>query len=201
MEKCFPPSCHAQMLWEAFHEASLVLQQPHQLPMHACVHAKWLQSCLTLCKPMDCSLPGSSVHGILQARILEWVVMPSSRGSSRPRDQSYVCKQLPVAMAKSVTHAHTGSPSFPAPHSSSLASLSKPNACTWTLASSSAFRHRLRPQGQGRGLLSGAICMSPLWTDEALGGENWWEEWGPAAVSSPWRQATDHSLSGAQEHQ
>ena len=40
------------------------------------------QSCLTLCDPMDCSLPGSFVHGILQARILEWVAMPSSRGSS-----------------------------------------------------------------------------------------------------------------------
>ena len=35
-----------------------------------------------LCDPMDCSLPGSSVHGILQARVLEWVAMPSSRGSS-----------------------------------------------------------------------------------------------------------------------
>ena len=48
----------------------------------SCMHAKLLQSCLTLCNPMDCSLPGSSVHGILQARILEWVVMPFSRGSS-----------------------------------------------------------------------------------------------------------------------
>ena len=44
--------------------------------MHACVHAKLLQSCLTLCNPMDCSPPGSSVHGILQARILEWVAQP-----------------------------------------------------------------------------------------------------------------------------
>ena len=41
-----------------------------------------LQSCLTLCDPVDYSLPGSSVHGISQARILEWVAMPSSRGSS-----------------------------------------------------------------------------------------------------------------------
>ena len=41
-----------------------------------------VQSCLTLCDPMDCSSPGSFVHGILQARILEWVAMPSSRGSS-----------------------------------------------------------------------------------------------------------------------
>ena len=40
--------------------------------------------------PMDCSLPGSSVHGIVQARILEWVSMPSSRGSSRPRDRTWV---------------------------------------------------------------------------------------------------------------
>ena len=44
------------------------------------------QSCLTLCNPMDCSPLGSSVHGILLERILEWVAMPSSRGSSQPRD-------------------------------------------------------------------------------------------------------------------
>ena len=48
------------------------------------------QSCLTLCNPMDCSPPSSSVHGILQARILEWVTMPFSRGSSWPRDQTQV---------------------------------------------------------------------------------------------------------------
>ena len=51
--------------------------------------AKLLQSCLTLCDPMDCSLTGSSVHGILQARILEWVAISSSRGSSRPRDRNH----------------------------------------------------------------------------------------------------------------
>ena len=56
-----------------------------------CVRAKSsLQSCLMLCDPMDCSPPGSSVHGILQARILERVAMPSSRGSSWPRDQTWV---------------------------------------------------------------------------------------------------------------
>ena len=43
--------------------------------------AKSLQSCLTLCNPMDCSPLGSSVHGILQARILEWIAKSSSRGS------------------------------------------------------------------------------------------------------------------------
>ena len=48
------------------------------------------QSCPTLCDPLDCSPPGSSVHGILQARILEWVAMPFSRGSSQPRDQTQI---------------------------------------------------------------------------------------------------------------
>ena len=59
--------------------------------LHACVlstcsslHA----SCLTLWDPMDCSLPGSSVHRILLARILEWVAISSSKGSSRPKDQT-----------------------------------------------------------------------------------------------------------------
>ena len=57
--------------------------------MCACVNAKSLQSCPTLCD-YGLSLPGFSVHGILQARILEWVVMPSSRGSSRPRDRTQI---------------------------------------------------------------------------------------------------------------
>ena len=48
------------------------------------------QSCLTHCAPVDCSPPGSSVHGILQARILEWVAVPISRGSCRARDPTRV---------------------------------------------------------------------------------------------------------------
>ena len=44
----------------------------------------------TFCSPLDCSPPGSSVHGILQARILEWVAMPFSRGSSQTRDRTWV---------------------------------------------------------------------------------------------------------------
>ena len=48
------------------------------------------QSCPTLCDPMDCSPPGFSVHGILQARTLEWVAMPFSRGSSWPTDWTWV---------------------------------------------------------------------------------------------------------------
>ena len=48
------------------------------------------QSCLTLCDLMDCSPPGSSVHGILQASILEWLVIPFSRGSLQPRDWTWI---------------------------------------------------------------------------------------------------------------
>ena len=50
------------------------------------------QPCPTLCDPIDCSPPGSSVHGILQVRILECVAMPSSRGSSQPRDWTQVSR-------------------------------------------------------------------------------------------------------------
>ena len=55
-----------------------------------CVHVKSLQSCPILWYPMDYSLPGSSVHGIFQARILEWDAISSSRGSSQPRDWTYI---------------------------------------------------------------------------------------------------------------
>ena len=56
---------------------------------------KWsevAQSCPTLCNLMDCSPPGSSVHGIFQARILEWGAISFSRGTSRPRDQNRVSR-------------------------------------------------------------------------------------------------------------
>ena len=56
----------------------------------ACECAKLLQLCLTLCDSMDGSAPGSSVHVTLQARILEWIAMPSSRGSSWPRDWTHL---------------------------------------------------------------------------------------------------------------
>ena len=49
-----------------------------------------IQSCPILCDPVDCSPPNSSVHGILQARLLEWVAMPVSRESSQPRDRTQV---------------------------------------------------------------------------------------------------------------
>ena len=60
------------------------------------------KSCLILLDPTDCSPPGSSVHGVFQARILEWVAMPSSRGSFQPRDQTYI-SSAPALQADSLT--------------------------------------------------------------------------------------------------
>ena len=59
---------------------------------HTHTHICLTQSRLTLCHPMDCSLPGSSVHGILQTRLLGWVTMPSSRGPSWSRDWTQVSR-------------------------------------------------------------------------------------------------------------
>ena len=55
-----------------------------------CVCVLVIQSCLTLCNPMNYAPPDFSVHGILQARILEWIAIPFSRGSSQPRDRILV---------------------------------------------------------------------------------------------------------------
>ena len=72
---------------------------------------KSLQSCPTLCDPMDCSPPVSSVHRILQARILEWVTMPSSRGSSQSRDQTLSLCGFCTAGKFFLPLSHCGSPS------------------------------------------------------------------------------------------
>ena len=68
--------------------ALLVKQGAKQWLFWKCIRNfmfKVTQSCLTLCDPVDCGPPGSSIHGILQARILEWVAISFSRGSSQPR--------------------------------------------------------------------------------------------------------------------
>ena len=68
-------------------EIQKTLQRSDDKQTHACLHAESLQSCPILRNSMNRSLPGFSVHAILQTRILEWVAMPSTRGSSQPRDR------------------------------------------------------------------------------------------------------------------
>ena len=75
------PHCKRWILYQLSHKGS---------PDGKVKWSEVAQSCLTLWDPMDYSLPGSSLHGILQARVLEWVAISFSRGSSRPRDRTQV---------------------------------------------------------------------------------------------------------------
>ena len=74
------------------------------------VCAKSLQLCTALCDPMDCSPSDSSVHGILQARILEWVAIPFSRGSSWPRDRTHISYVSYIGRQILYPLSHLGSP-------------------------------------------------------------------------------------------
>ena len=97
----------------------------------------YAQLCPTLCDPMDCSPPGSSVHEIIQARILEWVAIFSSRGSFLPRDRNFVSCISSVSTGRFFTAAPPGKPMFGSvrmqkwiqgmvPHSSSPHGLTQP---------------------------------------------------------------------------
>ena len=82
--------------------------------MTGCVEV--LQSCPSLCDPMDYNPPDSSVHGVLQARILEWDAMPSSRRSSQLREVETVSPAAPVTpalQADSLPLSQQGSPLKP----------------------------------------------------------------------------------------
>ena len=80
------------------------------LHMHACVRAQSLQPCLTLWHTMDCSPPGSCVHGILQARILVWDAIPSSRGSFGPRDRTCISCISCIGRQILLPLSHLGNP-------------------------------------------------------------------------------------------
>ena len=89
------------------------------------VPAKSLQLYLTLCNPMDCSPPGSSVPGILQARILAWDAMPSSRRSSRPRDRTCISYVSYIGKRVLYHSPHLGRPVVCSVQFSSVQSLSR----------------------------------------------------------------------------
>ena len=69
---------------------SAIQRSESAMCIHICCCLVSQSSCPTLLWPIYCSLPGSSVHGTFQVRVLEWVAMSSSRGSSQPRDQTWV---------------------------------------------------------------------------------------------------------------
>ena len=95
--------------------------------MYLCVCAKSLRSCPTLCDPMDCSPPGALSMGILQPRILERVAMPSSRGSSWPKDQARVSQTRVSQTCVSHSLLHWQAGSLP------LAPPGKPHCLFWSL--------------------------------------------------------------------
>ena len=124
--------------------------------------AKSLQSCPILCDPMDCSPPGSSVLGILQARILEGIAMPSSRGSSQPRDRTYISlcllhwqeSSLPLELLwklkkESVNHSVVSNSATPMDYSlegSSVHGILQARILEWVARPSS--RGSSKPRGQ-----------------------------------------------------
>ena len=77
------------------------------------MHAESLQSCPTLCDPIDCNLPGSSVRGSLQARILEWVAISYARGSSQPRDRTQISYISCTGSQVLYHYCYLGSPFLP----------------------------------------------------------------------------------------
>ena len=117
-----------------------------------------LQVCPNLCDPMDCSPPGSSVHGILQARILDWVTMPSSRGSFQPQRSNPCllhCRrilQFSVATKPFTT-------SLVAKNTSSLSHSSEVQAC---LTEFSVEHLRLMSEYHTAGLLLGGSGKNSL---------------------------------------
>ena len=88
----------------------IIVDSSSQPCLSECMQARLLQSRPSLCGPMDCNPPGSSIHGILQARILEWVAMPSSRGSSRARDQTLISYISCIGRRAPYHWRHLGSP-------------------------------------------------------------------------------------------
>ena len=86
-----PPLGHSDSLqWQEFKKGRSSFLLVEETSVHIFLKVLVAQLCMTLSDSMDCSLPGSSVQGILQARILEWVTIPFSRVSSWPRDQTSV---------------------------------------------------------------------------------------------------------------
>ena len=126
--------------------------------LSSCVHAKSLQSCPTLCNPVDCSPSGCSVHGIFQARILEWVTISFSTGSSQPRDQIHI-SSISYITGRLFTTEPPGKPTDALMHLAG-AFVVEMKACPWPCSDAMAAMKggdRLRGRGGRR------RCRYMLW--------------------------------------
>ena len=109
---CFSPRSNLWVIFITYCNHSTFTHHHFAISLgdHMCLSAKSLQSCPTLSDPIDCSLPGSPVHGILQARILNWVAIHSSRGSSWPRGWTCVFYVSCIGGWVLYHYHHLGSP-------------------------------------------------------------------------------------------
>ena len=113
---CNTSECHNRHLFICFLIFSFPFSSFHFLYtekkkyIYIYMHTKLLESSLTLCNLMDCSLHGSSVHEVLQARILECIAMLSSKGSSQPRDRTHISYASCIGRQVLYHWHHLGSP-------------------------------------------------------------------------------------------
>ena len=129
--------------------------------VHASMHAKLFQSYLALCDPMDYSPPGSSIHGIPQARILEWVAMPSSKGPSQPRDWTCISCVYLHWQAGSLPLVPPGKPCLPHTFDYQVTELPMKGTTLWLSQHFSSFAPSCLSVGWGLGLA--LQLMMNLW--------------------------------------
>ena len=132
---------------------------------------KVAQSCPSLCYPMNCSPPGSSIHEILQAGILEWVAITFSRGSFQPRDQTliYIWRQFLYGLS------HQGSPLHVYGSGGGLVAKSRPTLATpWTIACQAPLSIGFSRQEYWSGLPFPSPFMSLLLLSHSVVSDSVW---------------------------
>ena len=136
------------------------------------MHAKSLQLCLTLCDPMDSSPPGSSVHGIFQARTLEWVAISSSRGCSQSRDRTCI-SCVSCTAGRFLTVCTTRKALYTGLNNrivfltvQRLGGLRSECVHTWVLMSVTVFHLFALNLGEGNGTPLQYSCLEIKWTEE-----------------------------------
>ena len=126
-------------LSRSFRKTEITNIENREIKLFCCGGCLVTKSCLTLCDPMDCSLPGSSVHGISQARILEFVAISYSRGHSQLRNQTHVSHKSIALQADSLPPSHC----IQVSHTQGLGHIVERILCSWGLRADCLY-----PQGK-----------------------------------------------------